>query len=210
MPGSRPHPHPARVPGRPRCPRTRQGILQATIAILREQGFAALTMEGVAARAGVGKSTVYRTWPDKASLALDSFFCALSPRLPFRDTGSVRADFQRQMELVVREMNGPDGRLLASIVAAAGLDDGVAAAFRARWQSLRRAEGQAAIDRGIARGELPADLDPGFLFDVLYSPFYYRLLVRHAPLDRRLVRQLVDTVFDGLARRGARRPQPKD
>ncbi|MGH7133111.1 MAG: TetR/AcrR family transcriptional regulator [Phycisphaerales bacterium] len=197
----------ARLPGRPRCDETARSILKATFDLLKTHGLAALTIEGVAAKAGVGKATVYRWWPNRAVLAIDAFFAEMSPRIPFEDTGSVRGDFRAQMHRVVTEMNGRGGKVLASIVAAAQMDEDVAHAFRTRWLVPRRAEGMEAIKRGIERGELAADVDTEFLFDVLYSPLYFRLLIRHQPLTHEFADRVLTVGFAGLNPR-LRKPAP--
>lgn len=190
-----------RQPGRPRCEETARAILRATFEVLEEQGLAALTIEGVAERAGVGKATVYRWWPNRAVLAIDAFFAEVAPRIPFGDTGSVVEDFRSQMHRVVREMNGRRGRVLRSIIAAAQMDEDVAEAFRARWLRPRRAEGARAIERAVARGELPAGLDTEFLFDVLYGPLYLRLTVGHRPLTRRFADGVLEAGMAGVGLR---------
>ncbi len=184
--------------GRPRCPKATKAIVRATLSLLRRSGFAGLTIDAVAERAGVGKATIYRWWPNKAALVVDAFFSHVSPRLPFADTGSVRGDFRSQMQLVVDEMCGPNGRLLAQLVSATQTDAELRRAFRERWLRPRRAEGLPAIARAIARGELPRNVDIEFLFDSLYGPLYLRLLFEHAPLTPAFVERLVAITFDGL------------
>ncbi len=195
--------HPCRAPGRPRCNETSKAILDVTLKILREHGLGALTIEGVAHAAGVGKATVYRWWPNRGALAVDAFFVAVAPRVAFPDTGSLRGDFAAQIKRVIAEMNGPDGKVLASILAAAQMDEDVVEAFRTRWLAQRRAEGKLALERGVKRGELPQGIDTEFFFDLLYSPLYFRLMVRHQPLTQELAERILDVVLRGI------RPAPK-
>ncbi|MFO0874078.1 MAG: TetR/AcrR family transcriptional regulator [Phycisphaerales bacterium] len=199
-----------RPPGRPRCPKAREAILDAAHAALRDHGFAGMTIEGVAERAGVGKATVYRWWPDKGALAVDAFFAGLHPRITYRDTGSARRDLSRQVRSVVREMNGPMGRLVASIIAAMQTDPALAETFRARWLPRRRSGGAEGIRRAIERGELRQDVDATFIFDALYGPIYFRLLMGHAPITPALARRLVDMVFAAIeVDRDTRAPRPR-
>lgn len=195
-------------PGRPRCPKATKAILRSTVAILRRSGFASLTIEAVAERAGVGKATVYRWWPSKAALVVDAFFAAVSPRLPFTDTGSVRDDFTSQLRRIAAELQGPTGHLLAQLVSATQFDPAMRREFRERWLRPRRAEGKAAIDRAIARGELTADIDTDFLFDCLYGPLYLRLLFEHAPLDDAFVARLIESTFGGVMNAHHTNPAP--
>jgi AcrR family transcriptional regulator len=195
------HPDCSRAPGRPRCPETAQTILRVTLQILRAQGLTSFSIEGVAQAAGVGKATVYRWWPSRGALAVDAFCAGVAPQLAFPDTGSLRGDFLAQMHKVVAEMNGPDGKVLASILAVAQMDEEVAEAFRTRWLQRRRAEGREALGRAMARGELATDLDPEFFFDLLYSPLYLRLMVRHQPLTQEFAERVLDVCLPGLAPR---------
>ena len=100
------------------------------------------------------------------------------------------------MRLVVRELAGPSGRVLATLLACAQMDAHLLEAFRTRWLALRRAEGRLALARGVERGELPRAVDPDFVLDALYSPLYFRLLVQHQSIDERFGSDLVDLVFD--------------
>jgi len=190
-----------RSPGRPRCEHTCEAIREAALSLMEERGFVGLTVEEIAARAGASKATVYRWWTGKAALVVDAFFAKVSPHMGFTDTGSVRTDFIQQMRHVVRQMNSPNGRVLASLVAGAQIDEALAEAFRSRWLRLRRDEGMTAVRRGVERGELREGVDTEFLFDMLYSPLYFRLLVRHQPLTDAVVEQIVDAVLGGLAPR---------
>lgn len=210
VPIAHPSPGPdSKMPGRPRCEQTCEAIRAAAMDILTEKGFLGLTMEEVATRAGASKATVYRWWSSKGELLVDAFFTRVAPQLGFPDTGSVRRDFVDQMKLVVAQMKGPNGKVLAALIAGAQMDEGLAEAVRKRWLAPRRAEGKKTIARAIARGELPAHADVEFLFDMLYSPLYFRLLVRHQPLTDEFVERIVDTVLGGLAPMPARSPRLK-
>src|SRR5580704_9361239 len=94
-----------RSPGRPRSEQARVAILRSTLKLLGENGFSELTIEAVAARAGVGKATVYRWWPNKAALIADAFASSTTRKLHFPDTGSVRADMSQQMHQVIKIFN---------------------------------------------------------------------------------------------------------
>lgn len=189
---------PARKPGRPRNEDCCRAIRDSAIDLLLEHGFADLTIESIAARAGVGKTTVYRRWPNKADLIVHAFFETVTPKVHFQDSGDIRADFRRQMRLVVKEMAGPNGRVLATLLGYMQSDAGLGEAFRTRWLAVRRAEGRQAIVRGIERGVLPATIDPDFVLDALYSPLHFRLLAGHGPLTTEYSDGIVDLVFDGL------------
>lgn len=190
---------PRRGPGRPRCEKACEAVRTAALELLDEGGFDGLTIEGVAERAGVGKATIYRWWSNKAALIVDAFFTRVSPALEFEDTGSLRGDLVGQLRLVVREMLGPHGRLLTAIVSALPADPALGEAFRTRWVGRRRAEGMKVFDRAAARGELAAHADRELLFDLLYGPLYFRLIVQYCPLrEPRLAEKLVDAVLGGV------------
>lgn len=193
-----------RPPGRPRSTECHAAILQAALELLEEVGFANLTIEGIAARVGCGKTTIYRRWPNKASVVMDAFLASTAPETGFRDTGSVREDFRRQLRSVVRVLAGPRGRLIATLVAGGQVDPELGEAYRSRWQSIRREEARRVLQRGITRGELAAETDPDLILDALYGPLYYRLLIKHAPLTQGYADALVDLVM-----RGAGQPRTK-
>lgn len=184
--------------GRKRCPVAHQNILCAARAMLDEIGFADLTIEGIAERAGVGKTTIYRRWPNKASIVLDAFIEAATKEFPFPDTGSVREDLRLQMRRMVRLMNGAEGHLIAQLIGGAQDDAELAEAFRTRWLTVRRDEARQIIKRGKERDEIRAEIDPEVLLDALYGPLYFRLLIRHAPLTPGYADKLVALVMSGL------------
>ena len=95
-----------RAPGRPRSEQARLAILDSTLKLLGKNGFSNLTIEDVAARAGVGKMTVYRWWPNKASLIADAFASDTKQKLHFPDTGSVFTDMSQQMRQLIKVFRG--------------------------------------------------------------------------------------------------------
>ncbi|MEM6612173.1 MAG: TetR/AcrR family transcriptional regulator [Cyanobacteria bacterium P01_C01_bin.72] len=184
--------------GRPRSPETRAKILKAAYEILNEVGFMDLTIEGVAARAEVGKPTIYRRWKTKAALAMDAFLEGVNPELTFPDTGKASEDFREQMQKIVKLMNSPRGEVLASVIGCGQADEELIAAFRENWLTPRRKDAKQIFQRGIERGELREGIDPEVAIDALYSPLFYRLLLRHQPLTKKLVNELVDLVMKGI------------
>lgn len=188
-----------KVAGRPRCEIKHQSILDATYEMLNEVGFGALTIEGIAERAGVGKTTIYRRWPNKASLVIDAFLTAIAPEIHFTDTGSVREDLRSQMRRLIRVLNSPCGLIMRSIIAGSQMDEEVAEAFRKNWVEARRVEARKVIKRAIDRGELRRDINPELVLDALYGPLYFRLLVQHQPLTQHFAESLFELVMKGIA-----------
>ncbi len=184
--------------GRPRSEEANQKILEAAYELLSEVGFNDLTIEGVAARAGVGKPTKYRRWSTKARLVMDAFVSAVTPELKFPDTGSVEEDIRRQMKQLVKMFNSHRGEIIATIIGGGQTDPELIAAFRDNWLVPRRAEAAKVLQQGVERGELSQDLDIEMALDAFYSPLFYRLLIKHQPLTLKFVDELVQTVMQGL------------
>ncbi len=194
------HPGP-RPPGRPRSERARRAILRAANELLEGWGFAAVTVEAIAERAGVSKATVYRWWPNRAAVVMDGFLSTVSSEVPFPHTGHAREDIRLHMRRLTEAFGGQIGRTVAALIAEGQADPELAEALRSRWLLVRRAEAREILELGIERGELREDLDLEVAVDVLYGPIYYRLLVGHAPLDEGLADALADQIFAGLGAR---------
>ena len=196
-----------RPPGRPRSEQARLSILRSTLELLGGTGYSGLTIEEVAARAGVGKATVYRWWPHKGALIADAFASSTISKLHFPDTGSLATDLSRQMRQLVKVFRSPRGRIVSAILAAGQTDGEVIAAFRTRFLKPRRQEAYATLRRGILRGELHKDADLDLLLDSLYGPIYMRFLIQHDRLTPQFVNHLCALVLAGSrpARKALRR-----
>ncbi len=186
---------PTKSPGRPRCPVTHQSILDAANDLLEEIGFAAMSIEGIASRAGVGKATIYRRWPNKASVVMDAFLAATAREIPFPNTRSPREDIRRHMRSVVKMLNSPRGRIIATLIGAVQSDAELAEAFRTRFVAIRRAEANRVLQRAIDSGELSRDTDLEFALDSLYGPLYYRRLIGHEKITAKYADELAALVF---------------
>jgi AcrR family transcriptional regulator len=187
-----------RTPGRPRSEEARAAILTSTLELLEEVGFADLTIESVAANAGVGKATIYRWWPSKAVLVADAFMSSVVRETRFPDTGCVREDLRAQMQRLAGIFRGPRGRILRSLIGGGQSDPELIAAFSNRWLMPRRLEASGILQRGIDRGQLPAEIDRNMLLDTLYGPLYFRMLVGHGPLSTSFVDDVCDAVMSGV------------
>ncbi|MEU6832005.1 TetR/AcrR family transcriptional regulator [Nocardia beijingensis] len=172
-----------RTGGRQRSSSARQAVLCATAELLDEQGYGKITIEGVAARSGVAKSTIYRWWKSKPALVMEAQAEAVAQRMPEPDTGSVEADLIAFAAALYRVVEFPlRVEALRGMMAEAQLDPDFAGHFR-EWVQSRRKVMSDILSRGVARGELAADLDLDHATDLIFGPFWYRLLVAHAPLD---------------------------
>jgi AcrR family transcriptional regulator len=196
-----------RSPGRPRSEQARMAILHSTLKLLGQNGFPELTIEAVAAHAGVGKATVYRWWPNKAALIADAFASSTTRKLHFPDTGSVRTDMSQQMRQVIKVFLSRRGRIVSAILGGGQSDRDLIAAFRERFLWPRRQEAYATLRRGILRGELRRNVDMDLLLDSLYGPIYMRFLIRHDKLSPDFVDRLCELVLAGA--RPQRKPHAK-
>jgi AcrR family transcriptional regulator len=189
------------VAGRPRSDEARQAILSAALAELGERGYAGVTVEGIAARAGVGKQTIYRWWPSKAEVVLEAARVEASARIKVPDRGSLGADLRAFLTATFRQRDQQP--VVVGLMAQALLDAEFAEKFREQFLFRRRAALRAVFDRGRERGELPAGVDVELLIDVVFGVLWYRLLIGHAPLTPRAARQLAEVVeraVDGYRR----------
>jgi AcrR family transcriptional regulator len=190
-----------RAPGRPRSEEARLSILRSALKLLAKKGFPEFTMEAVAAHAGVAKATVYRWWPDKASLIADAFASNTTSKLHFPDTGSVRTDMSQQMCQLVKVFRSPRGKIVSALLGAGQSDRNLIAAFRERFLKPRRQEAYETLRRGVRRGQLDKNIDMNLLLDSLYGPIYMRFLIRHDNLTDKFVEGLCGLTFGGAAPR---------
>jgi AcrR family transcriptional regulator len=188
--------------GRPRSEEAHQAILDATLELLAEVGFSALTVEGVAGRAGVGKATIYRRWASKLPLVVDAF--GGLPALADADTGAVERDLKTMLRAYLDLFHKtPLGAVLPSLAGERAHNPELSKIFdpvmKGRRQPLVRA-----LQRGVARGELPKDLDLELAADLVVGPIAVRLFFTGRPLPPDMVDPMVDLALAGL--RSARRP----
>ncbi|MFC7386824.1 TetR/AcrR family transcriptional regulator [Sphaerisporangium rhizosphaerae] len=157
--------------------------LRAAVQILEDGGYAAITIERVAARSGVAKSTIYRWWSSKAELVMEAYGHLVAERMPMPDSGRLAEDLTTFVTALYRVVEHPTRvRALRGLMAEAQLDPAFAEAFRG-WVRSRRDVLAVVFTRAIDRGELPAGLDVDHAVDLVFGPFWYRLLVEHLPVD---------------------------
>jgi AcrR family transcriptional regulator len=184
-----------RAPGRPRSLEADEAILEATVDVFAEVGLEALTMEGVAARAGVSKNTVYRRFPNKLDLVVSAVRCYTNVGAPPPDTGTTRGDVQALVDDLVAIVTAtPMGRMLPILVAARTRTPELDLAY-SEIVADKRARSAAVVRRGITRGDFRADVDIDLVVDAFVSPVFYRLLVSNAPLDDAFRTAVVDAAL---------------
>lgn len=173
-------------------------ILDAVYHILQHKTVRELTMEEVARHAKVGKPTLYRWWPSKAALVMDMFEERVMGTLAAPDAKSAEEAFRIQATQLIRLFTGFFGKVAADIISEGQSDPTVLNEFRERYMLKRRAFTREWIARARASGEFRQEVDPELLMDMVYGPIYFRLLVRHQPLDARFGEQLLGHVMTFL------------
>lgn len=187
-----------RKPGRPLRREVDEAIVEATVAVLTEKGLRGLTMGDVAARAGVGKATIYRRWPSKEALVA-ALIRERVAELPAPNTGSVRDDLARYLEALIQLLSRPPApEVLKSLVAEMARNAALREPFQAAV-AARRAITRAILARGVGRGELRADMNYDLALDMLVGPSYFRLLVSGDPIPADYAEQVVDALLAGFA-----------
>jgi AcrR family transcriptional regulator len=186
--------------GRPRSAKARAAILKAAAELLLEHGLVAVSMDAVAARAGVSKATIYRWWPTKETLALDALSTEWTAAAPVpRDTGSLRGDLIELLSPWVRLVRAqPYARVIAALLAETRTDPAFATEYQRRVIDPRRDQAREIFGRAIERGEVRPDLDLEVALDLIYGPLYLRLLQGHAPLTEAFVRSAIDLALTGI------------
>jgi AcrR family transcriptional regulator len=182
---------------------SRLAILDAALSLCRERGFANVTVEAIAARAGVGKQTIYRWWPSKGAVMLDALE-GVAARVPTADTGEVLADMRTRLaqvvELYADESFGPP---LAALIGEAQLDPHLLADFLERYLRPRRADAVQRLTVAQEEGQLPDDLNLADISDVMFGAVYHRLLLKNGPLNEAYAHFVVDTALLGCMARAA-------
>ena len=189
-----------RQPGRPRDPGYDRAILDATLQVLLDKGYKGLTIDGVAAKTGIGRPTIYRRWPSKPALVIAALAQSVGLS-PTPDTGALRSDllaFQRQQ---VRLMNSPESRrTTAGLVADLVADPELSEVYFRDYIAPRRESMRQALHRAINRGELRADADFDLIYDMLLGPLFMRSVVRGEPLGPDLAERTVEVVLTAFGK----------
>jgi AcrR family transcriptional regulator len=189
-----------------RSERSRRAILTAALDLVEEAGYAKLSIEGIAARAGVGKQTIYRWWPSKGAVLLDALLALSEDQagevqaLP--DTGDLEADLKAVLRATVAELidpryDGPMRALSTEILHDAALAADYAERLDGPLTELKHAR----LRRAQEAGELPGDLDLALAADVIWGPLVNRWLLRTGPLTPDYADRLVEAALGGLRRR---------
>jgi AcrR family transcriptional regulator len=193
--------------GRPRSEAARQAILRAAQELLSENGPGAVTMEAVASRAGVGKPTVYRWWPNREAVTMAALMATEAEPPVAAKRRSAIAALRDQLRAIARRFATNVGRHVTSMIAASDPESELSKAFRNHFILARRAEGRALLERAAKEKEVRADLDIDVALDLLYGALFFRLLLGHAPLDEAFIDRVLDEALRGMGLGG--RPRAK-
>jgi AcrR family transcriptional regulator len=196
--------------GRPRSDRAHRAILQSTQDLLIQNGYADLRLEHVAARAGVGKATIYRRWKSRAALVLTLLMDLAAPHIAIEDTGDTRAELLAAVTNAMRALvDTPFGPVIRAVLSEIAIDPALGDPFRANVVQARRDEVGRVIQRGIARGDLRPEVDLDIATELLVGPVYFRLMFG-GELSDAFAERVVDAVLRGYANvsRGKALPRP--
>ena len=195
--------------GRPRDPRVDTAIVDATLRLLAEGGYTSLTMEAVAALAGVGKATLYRRYAGKEQLVIDAL-ATMSEPAEVVQGASVRDELVARLEAVRRKSDSSlAGKLFPRLVSASAEHPELMRNYRRQVLAPRRSAFAAALQRGVDEGLVRADVDLDHAIDLMVGPVAYRTLIRNdPPPGPELAARVVDDVLVALAPRPGPTPTP--
>ena len=179
-----------------RSEEARQAVLEAADNLLVELGFAAVTVEAIAAKAGVGKQTIYRWWKSKTDVLLDAFLGDAAQHLNPGDTGNLEADLCAHLHQCAQFFAHSDaGAVFRALIGEAQHDPALARELRAKYLDQQRDRDRLPLARAIKRGELRSDVDVDGVIDALIAPIHYRILVSGQPVTRGYTDNLVRHVL---------------
>jgi AcrR family transcriptional regulator len=186
--------------GRPRSEQARHAILKAGIALVEQRGYPALTIEAVAERAGVARTTIYRWWPNRALLGVDVLVeiatAAAPPPANCEPLRVIRLELRR----VAIAAAGVAGSLLLALLSEAQFDPDVRDAVHSRVTYPRRDASARVVRAAQDSGLLSKDVSTNVLVDLLYGPVFYRLLMGHEPPTARFAEQVFECVIAGIGK----------
>ncbi|MHA6757393.1 TetR-like C-terminal domain-containing protein [Streptacidiphilus sp. PAMC 29251] len=176
-----------------------EAIAAAFFEELAQVGYARLSLEAVAKRAGAGKAAIYRRWPSKPAMTIALISQVVSSAVEISDTGTLRGDvlaFVADAAAALRHRL--PARIAPDLLAEGTRNPELAQALRAAVRDPRRARAMGMLERAIERGELPADVDRDLALDLLAGPLYWRLAVVHAPTAPDYLDRLTDKILAAI------------
>lgn len=159
-------------------------ILNAALRLLETQNLQQITIESIAREAEVGKATIYRWWPSKASIVIEAFVQNHTVHTPIRTGVPVLEALRLHMHALIEQYSGWPGKVVAQVLAEGQANPQVLRELRERFFHGRRAMVLEVLEEGRRRGEVRSDMDVDVLMDFMYATVYFRLMMQHQPLDR--------------------------
>lgn len=184
-----------------RSARIRAAALAATLAELADRGYTALSLEGVAQRAGVHKTTLYRRWGSREELVLEAMLERAGEHISVPDTGSLREDLSELARTAAANAASPEVAAMARAVAAGAPHDSRLATANHRFWAARLALDGGIVERAITRGDVPPETDPRTVIEAVLGPIHLRLLLTGEPVDHAFLEGIVDLVINGVTPR---------
>ncbi len=169
--------------GRPRSEPSRKAILDATRKLLAREPLPRLTIEAIAKKAGVGKTTIYRWWPNKAAVAMEAFLEQPGIQIIVPTTANASEGIARQLESLLRQLRGQNGRIIAGIIAESQGDAGVLDLLYEKFLKLRVETLYELVEQGIGSGEFKQGLDTSIAVDMMLGPLFLRVLSGEHGID---------------------------
>jgi AcrR family transcriptional regulator len=187
--------------GRPRSEDARQAVLSAAIELMLEGGLRAASVDQIAERSGVSKTTIYKWWPNKVAVAVDAFYEELMSDSPVPDTGSAAQDFRVLLRAVMTFYASRLGTVYAQLIGESQFYPDERDRIRSRQVDLRREAVMEIWNRGVERGELNSNADPEVVLDLIFGAAMYRKATGHGGMEPSDADAIVATAMDGLLRR---------
>ncbi len=188
----------AASPGRPRNEQIHQAILTAALDLVLETGFRVVSIEAIAAKTGIAKTTIYRRWPNKAAVIMEGFLTELRPSSFFPEAESALERIRLQMHVTAKAFRGRDGALVKALLAETQFDPELAKVYREKWTLPRRKLVNDMLEAAILQGTVRSEIDIDAAIDLLYAPIYYRLLMGTGPISEVYVDSLFAEGMKGL------------
>ncbi len=186
--------------GRKRDDGARRRILKAALEILEEAGLAEATIEAIAERAGTGKATIYRWWPNKAAVMIEALREAVPQDLPFPDTGDLQEDIRLQLRNFVKLLSGGRGRIFRAFMIAAQTDPEVGETFQTLWHKPWKRTTKLGLERH-GRKAIRENTELDVVLDAMYGPLYYRLLIGGNALNTDYTDALTGVIARGILKK---------
>lgn len=175
-------------------------LREAVVQELATVGYGRMSIEGVARRAGVGKAAIYRRWSSKPELVLDVVSAVAEQRLPLPDTGSLVGDLEVALHILARALSHPlASQIIPDLLAEAARNPPISQTLRRVLHAYQRDIAVGLIDRAVARGELPAGVEPDLMIDLVVGPLYWHLAIARTPIRDDHLSQLASATAAALA-----------